>query len=126
METTNKNINNTNANNNKKVETKEQKIIRTIFSIIANSVFVACALAFILMMNIAGWMDGAQGGLSYSEFMTMFWWVIGIFLINAVVFGGLSLIVKRRATDLWEFSAKYLLTKFDYVLFGDDDTDDTK
>lgn len=126
METTNKNTNNTNANNNKKVETKEQKIIRTIFSIIANSVFVACALAFILMMNIAGWMDGAQGGLSYSEFMTMFWWVIGIFLINAVVFGGLSLIVKRRATDLWEFSAKYLLTKFDYVLFGDDDTDDTK
>jgi type IV secretory pathway TraG/TraD family ATPase VirD4 len=123
METTNKNTNNTNANNNKKVETKEQKIVRTIFSIIANSVFIACALAFILMMNIAGWMDGAQGGLSYSEFMTMFWWVIGIFLINAVVFGGLSLIVKRRATDLWEFSAKYLLTKFDYVLFGDDDTD---
>lgn len=126
METTNKNTNNTNANNNKKVETKEQKIVRTIFSIIANSVFIACALAFILMMNIAGWMDGAQGGLSYSEFMTMFWWVIGIFLINAVVFGGLSLIVKRRATDLWEFSAKYLLTKFDYVLFGDDDTDDAK
>lgn len=110
----------------KKTRTTSEKVILTITSIIANSAFVAGALVFILMMNIAGWMDGAQGGLSYSEFMTMFWWVIGIGLTNAVVFGGLSLIVKKRAIDLWEFSSKYLLTKFEKVLFDDEEDEDNQ
>lgn len=88
--------------------------------IISNLHIITIVNLFVLIVNVLGWLDGASGGLSFSEFISTFWIGIICFLIPLSWYSLGGILLKQNPFKIWSSWFNKTHNMITDYLFGDE------